>query len=494
MNAIFLPINMHIRHNIYHYRRRIPSDLVHLFGKKEVTKSLRSKNPINSVRLKNRLDGFLEQLFQACRLSAISQDEAQARLTAILTNRHSPPVAPAEGASVEIIPIPSRRRGGKRLSDAVDAYSSEKEHGWTSKTKKEFAAMYNKLITGLSDPYLQNLDRPALVAFRDSLAREGKHAKTVNKYLQTLSSVLRHASRLKWINGNPAEGLTLQDNRREDEIRRAFTPQEIATIFLALQRDKSSFYSANSHARYWLPLLGIYTGARVNELAQLDVTDIITEKDIPAIHITAVGDEEKRVKSESSRRYLPIHRDLLILGFMKYVQNIAAQGHTKLFPSLKIGPNGYSHYFVKQFAGPKGWLRSVLPGLPTGVAFHSFRHTVATMLKNAEEPERLIEELMGHKHASLTLGRYGKPYDITIRARAINAIEYNIVALPVESSELVDVGNDVLEPVSIITCGPHKIHVSYDEPTLPLTVRQYYRPDLHGYSIFHDAIPDFIPD
>jgi len=83
--------------------------------------------------------------------------------------------------------------------------------------------MYNKLITGLSDPYLQNLDRPALVAFRDSLAREGKHAKTVNKYLQTLSSVLRHASRLKWINGNPAEGLTLQDNRREDEIRRAFT-------------------------------------------------------------------------------------------------------------------------------------------------------------------------------------------------------------------------------------------------------------------------------
>ena len=70
----------------------------------------------------------------------------------------------------------------------------------------------------------------------------------------------------------------------------------------------------------------MYTGARVNELAQLSLTDIIEEGGIPAIIITAAGDDTKRIKSESSRRTILLHNDLLTLGFLVYVNNIREKG------------------------------------------------------------------------------------------------------------------------------------------------------------------------
>lgn len=295
---------MHIRHDTYHYRRRIPADLVHLFSRKEVTKSLHTKRPLDAVRIKNRLDTQLEQLFHACRMDAVTSEIALARIQAIVHGQPQPQTPPTTDQPTQIVIIPSRRKG-KRLSDAVDAYCKEHQHGWTTKTAKEFSGIYDKIIKGLSDPWLQDIDRPALVAYRDKLSEEDKHAKTVNKYLQILSTVLRYAGRLNWITGNPAEGLGLKDTHREDEIRHAFTTPEIKLIFLALQDAKKTFYDVNHHERYWLPLLGMYTGARVNELAQLSIADISDENNIPSITITSAGDDAKRIKNDSSRRTIP---------------------------------------------------------------------------------------------------------------------------------------------------------------------------------------------
>ena len=198
-------------------------------GRKEVTKSLHTKQPRDAVRLRSRLDSQLEQLFQACRMEAISPEHAIASLHSIIHGQPQPQ-APPSADHPPIVIIPSRRRG-KRLSEAVEVYCKENQHGWTAKTAREFGGIYDRLIKGLSDPWLQDIDRPALVEYRDRLVSESKHVKTINKYLQILSTVLRHAGRLKWITGNPAEGLGLKDARRDDEIRRAYTLEEIKQIF-----------------------------------------------------------------------------------------------------------------------------------------------------------------------------------------------------------------------------------------------------------------------
>lgn len=497
MSAVSLsanfPINMQVRYNRYHYRRRVPADLVALLGRREITKSLHTNKANDGVRLKNQLDAQLEKLFQACRFSAVSAETAQAHLSTILHTG----IAPSFSETAETLPaaISSKPRG-KRLSDAIEAYCKENENRWTTKTKREFSGMFDRLLKGLADPSLKSMDRPSLVEYRNGLAAEGRHAKTINKYMQLLSSVLRHAGRLKWIQGNPAEGLGLQDSRREDEIRRAFTLDELKVIFTALQRDKQTFYNQDHHERYWLPLLGFYTGARVNELAQLALTDITTEDDIPCIAITTLGDDDKRLKNETSRRSLPIHQDLLTLGFLVYVRNMREAGHTRLFPALLLGPNGYSHYFVsRHFSGSKGWLRKQLPNLEAGMAFHSFRHLFASMLKNAEEPERLIEELMGHKHSSLSMGRYGKPYKMELRARAVNSIRYGLIPEVQEiTKEEWNEETEEMLTIDCVVCGQQEIVMDIDTGRKPLAIKQYARPDLHGYSVFHSEITGFVQD
>lgn len=139
MSAIFLPTNMLIRNDTYHYRRRIPADLFHIFRKKEVTKSLHTKQPRDAVRLRSRLDVQLEQLFHACRMDACSSELAIARLQAIL-HGHPLPLASPPIEQQPIVIIPSRRRG-KRLSEAVEVYCKENQHSWTPKTAKEFGGI-----------------------------------------------------------------------------------------------------------------------------------------------------------------------------------------------------------------------------------------------------------------------------------------------------------------------------------------------------------------
>ena len=475
---------MQIRNGKYHYRRRIPKALVDLFGRTEVTKSLRTTDARKATRLSNYFDGQLESLFHSCLFNSITQEVAQTRLNAILRGG-SPPEAQEEKPNTIIVAAPSRRRG-KRLADAIEAFSKESEINWTVKTKKEYATIYNRILESLSNPWLQDLDRPTLVEYRDILVKEGKSVSTVNKYLGILSTVLRHASRLKYIQGNPAEGLGLKDSRRPDEVRRAFTKDEISTIFKALQRDKQVFYDKDRHERYWLPILGIYTGARVNELAQLELKDIVTDEGIPAITITSSGGDNKRIKSESSRRTIPLHQDLLTLGFMVYVHNISQMGHSRLFPTLKPGPNGYQHYFNSHhFAGSKGWLRQQLPNLEKGGSFHLFRHAFATMLKDAEVEERLIEEIMGHRLTSMSLGRYGKPYKADVRLRAINKILYGLIP-KIKEEEIYDPESN--EEQDYLSCGETSIRANLEQGTEPPEKLQYQRPDLHGYSPFHKEI------
>ena len=496
MGAVLLsgvPVNMFLRNGIYHYRRRIPSAFVDLFGRKEVTKSLGTGDVRKASRLSNYYDGQLESLFHSCRLNSATQEVAKAHLKAILRGGAQPETQEGQPTTI-VIAAPTRRRG-KRLSDAIEALSKEKEHSWSTKTKKEYSGIFKQLQDGLNDPWLQDLTRPTLVEYRDVLVNGGKGVKTINKYLGILSTVLRHANRLTWTQGNPAEGLGLQDSRRPDEVRRAFTKKEIETIFEALQRDKQGFYDKKKYERYWLPILGIYTGARVNELAQLELADIV-EEDIPAIAITSAGGEGKRVKSASSRRTIPLHKDLLTLGFLVYVRNIRQQGHTRLFPTLKPGPNGYQHYFNSHhFSGSKGWLRKQLPGLKSGESFHLFRHSFTDMLKNAGVEENLAKEIVGHSNDSITYNRYGKPYKADKLLPAINKVNYGLLHEVKEVTEAVfNEDLNEMQEQDFLTCRETRIRIYLDEKKTPEELLQYQRPDLHGYSPFHKEIEAFIPD
>ncbi len=175
MGAVFLskvPVNIMIRGKKLHYRRRIPSALVDLFGRKEVTKSLGTTDVRKASRLSNYFDGQLESLFHSCRFNSTTQEVAKARLKAILNGGVQPEAQEGQPTTI-VIAAPTRRRG-KRLSDAIEALSKEKEYLWSTKTKKEYSGIFTRLLDGLNDPWLQDLTRPTLVEYRNVLVNGGK--------------------------------------------------------------------------------------------------------------------------------------------------------------------------------------------------------------------------------------------------------------------------------------------------------------------------------
>jgi hypothetical protein len=115
----------------------------------------------------------------------------------------------------------------------------------------------------------------------------------------------------------------------------------------------------------------------------------------------------------------------------------------------------------------------------------------AEKLKDAEIGERLIEELMGHRLTSLSMGRYGKPYKADVRLQAISMIQYRIIP-ELKEEELFDPASE--QEQDYLTCGETRIRVYLDEGVEPRERLQYQRPDLHGYSPFHKEIESFLQD
>src|SRR5690606_34826148 len=89
---------------------------------------------------------------------------------------------------------------------------------------------------------------------------------------------------------------------------------------------------------FWIPLISLYTGARMNEICQLEVADVTEEKGIPCFQITTEGeDDNKKLKNIGSKRKVPIHKNLIAIGLMEYVAFIRSKGHLRLFYDLKTG-------------------------------------------------------------------------------------------------------------------------------------------------------------
>lgn len=83
----------------------------------------------------------------------------------------------------------------------------------------------------------------------------------------------------------------------------------------------------------WLPLVGYFTGARTNEIAQLDTTDIKHVDGYPCIDFCPddeIAFEAKRIK-KGEARLVPIHPRLIELSFLEYVAAQLQARQKKLF-------------------------------------------------------------------------------------------------------------------------------------------------------------------
>ena len=86
---------------------------------------------------------------------------------------------------------------------------------------------------------------------------------------------------------------------------------------------------------YWVTILGILTGCRLEELCMMRVKDIIKVKDVWIYRIREegeYGEEETTVKNPYSVRDIPLHPVLVdTLGYVRCVEYVKKLEHERVF-------------------------------------------------------------------------------------------------------------------------------------------------------------------
>lgn len=159
-------------------------------------------------------------------------------------------------------------------------------------------------------------------------------------------------------------------------------------------------------AAYWLPLLALFTGARQGELAPLTADDVQKDERTGIQYIEIKDDRVRgaRVKSKSSRRIVPVHPELVRLGFLDVVESRRKESlRAPIFPLLEKGArDGFADNWSKWF----GRYLTNIGISDTGPVFHSFRHNFKDALRFKGESEDINDVLTGHAGGGVGRG-YG---------------------------------------------------------------------------------------
>lgn len=170
--------------------------------------------------------------------------------------------------------------------------------------------------------------------------------KTRNKHLGTMSTVFEWAMRHGYTDKNYAKGLTVA--AQDEQVREIFTMEDLQKIISSDEYKRVKGKQFKKHAFFWAPLIGMFTGARLNEICQLKVSDICEEDGI--WYFAFCSDGEEVAKNKVAIRNVPIHKTLMKIGLLNYVKLQKKRKQKMLFSDLtKHSKNGYGAQVSKWF-------------------------------------------------------------------------------------------------------------------------------------------------
>ncbi|GGF76951.1 hypothetical protein GCM10011332_33650 [Terasakiella brassicae] len=449
--------NLYRRGNIWRYRRRVPHDIQDNIGRKEFLKSLNTADYSTAVRRYRTVCNEVEQIITEARGVVLNDNSGWSTLIH-KSDTHdpqikAPPLSDVDGLRTliktvveEVLEVHTPKKPSITLDDLYQRYMDDPARNRSKKTVMTYQSVYNVLIDIFgADKPIADIDREDCRQFMDvvrhlpanarkkfpkkslvkisAIARERKMKPmaplTINKYVNKLSAMLNWAVDEELLDHNPAIGLKVADPVHAQDKRLPFSEHQLTKIFTALS-DKSG-------AEFWVPYIGLYNGLRLNEICQLNVEDIIVRDKVWCFNITRETDrgvDDKVLKTKASERIVPIHPQLLELGFMRYLKQFERKPRGKLFPDIRVGTTGYrSDIFSKWFAR---FLKSIdADGDRT--SFHSFRHNFRDALREADVRHEIAMLLGGWSDGSRGKSVqmfYGKGYTMKVVLEELAKVRY----------------------------------------------------------------------
>lgn len=351
------------------------------------------------------------------------------------------------------------------LSEALASWVLENEPNWSLKTKNSNTSWTDNFLSICKDKPLDTYIKSDGLLFKQTISKLPSNwrvrkelkkldivkasEKSVSLRMEPMSitninkGIGKVATFWNWAEGqyfdgnapHPTRGLKIKTKSDPRGQRDPFSLEQLTKIFNApvytgcksevKWKDSGSVILKDS-PKFWVPLIGLFTGARLGEICQLDINDIQFEQGVHYFNIVGVLAHERTIgdkgtKNAPSIRKIPVHPALVEIGFLNFVEQQKAKAGQRLFPTLKVDSTGsYSDAFSKHFSRFLKECRAKTPK----TAFHSFRHNFEDACRNAEISGDIMDALQGHGSEGMK-GRYGsREYNIETLAKSLNKIEY----------------------------------------------------------------------
>jgi hypothetical protein len=229
---------------------------------------------------------------------------------------------------------------------------------------------------------------------------------------------------------NPFHGLRFAIRGAPSTKRRAYTDDEITTIFTSpmyqgFDGDPDKGYRDRPgskivrDAKYWLPILALFHGGRLSEIAAMPLADFKSKKaEDEQVHYFDLTD--RSLKTDKSERIVPLHPHMVGIGWLDYVAERRTAGDRWLFPDLDhANKNGPGHEFSKWWGN---WCNAHGLADP-GLVYHSWRHTWKRRARQSPVKREMHDIISGHAGVAVA-DNYGKGADIEALARDMALITF----------------------------------------------------------------------
>ncbi len=339
-------------------------------------------------------------------------------------------------SSAGMAPQKSSASAGTRLAAVVDKWAAERKPTDRTATRtrrivEEFEQHCGKLL-------LEKVTKAHILQFKDALLADGQTPANINTKIPMLGTVFNFACDNAMIPVNPASRVRVADKRKANEKRLNFEDAHIKAIFSGLVYTGGELpKAAGGAAAYWLPLLALFTGGRLNELGQLRPSDVYEESYVDhagtdqrawVIRITSDRADGMDVKTNGSVRRVPVHPKLIELGLVEFVAT--TRDNPRIFHAITLDRDGkitgtWGKWFINQY------LRKDC-GIPRDKrwVFHSFRHTFKHLARLAGIPKEVNDAFAGHTSGDAADSYGGLSYPLAPLVE--NMKLYRVAGLPLQ--------------------------------------------------------------
>lgn len=282
------------------------------------------------------------------------------------------------------------------LTEHLDDWLSAAQDTLKSKDMKR--AAITKMSLAL--PYIQEVDQKAAQAWLANVVKtEGLTAKTATRLLSFVRGYWKHLKSEGIVTEEPFVGLTMPPTARRSGSWLPFTPAQVVALEKRARAKDGELAD--------LIVLGMWTGARIEELCSLKIEQV----DFEAQAFTVVD-----AKTSAGNREVPIHSRLL-----PKLKELAGE-RTEGYVLADLTPNKFgdrSNAVGKRF----GRLKKAA-GFGAQHVFHGIRKCVSTQLENALVPEGISADLLGHEKPTITYGLYSGGASLEVKRTALEKLHY----------------------------------------------------------------------